>query len=94
MSNGRKWSLLQPTPLSHDFPLERNGDGAAHMTSKFENGKGEFIDREPFNGKATLVRTVWSDITPNSHRHEVAFPDDGAKTWKPNFISALTRGKR
>src|SRR5260370_25330414 len=33
----------------------------------FENGRGELFDQESFNGRAILVRFVWSDITPDSH---------------------------
>ena len=66
---------------------------SVHMTGEFKNGRGEFTDREPFNGQTILARTVWSDITPKAHRYELAFSADGGKTWKPNYIATWTRKK-
>jgi hypothetical protein len=59
----------------------------------FRNGRGEFFDQETFNGRTILVRFVWSDITPDSHRIEQSYSDDGGKTWEPNFVATLTRTK-
>jgi hypothetical protein len=63
------------------------------MIGEFKNGRGEFIDQEPFNGKTILVRQVFTDITPDSHHFEQAFSDDGGKTWEANFVATLTRQK-
>jgi hypothetical protein len=52
-----------------------------------------FMTQEPFNGRAILVRLVWSDITPDSHRLEQSFSEDGGKTWEPNFIATMKREK-
>jgi len=57
----------------------------------FKNGRGEFYDQEPFNGRMILVRYVWSDITPNSAHFEQSFSDDGGKTWEVNWITDQTR---
>jgi hypothetical protein len=58
---------------------------------EFKNGRGEFFDQEPFNGRTILVRMVWSNITSNSHQFEQSFSYDGGKTWEPNFVATLTR---
>lgn len=58
---------------------------------EFKNGRGEFYDQEPLNGRSILVRNVWSDITPNSGRFEQAFSDDGGKSWEVNWIATDTR---
>jgi hypothetical protein len=58
---------------------------------EFKNGRGEFFDQESFNGRAILVRFVWSDITPDSHHVEQSFSDNGGRTWEPNFVATLTR---
>jgi hypothetical protein len=58
---------------------------------EFKNGRGEFYDQEPFNGRVILVRYVWSEITANSAHFEQSFSDDGGKTWEVNWITNQTR---
>jgi hypothetical protein len=58
---------------------------------EFKNGRGEFFDQEPFNGKAILVRFVWSGITPDSAHFEQSFSEDGGKTWEVNWITDQVR---
>jgi hypothetical protein len=60
---------------------------------EFTDGRGVFYDQETLNGRAIMVRIIWSDITPDSHKFEQAFSDDGGKTWEPNVIATLTREK-
>jgi len=80
----RQWSL--------SFANSKVGIlGVPATVGEFKNGRGEFYDQEAFNGKFILVRIIWSDITPNSHRFEQSFSDDGGKTWEPNIVATLTR---
>ncbi len=58
---------------------------------EFKNGQGEFFDQELYNGRAILVRFIWSKITPNSAHFEQSFSDDGGKTWEVNWITDQTR---
>jgi hypothetical protein len=44
---------------------------------EFTNGRGELFDQESFDGRAVLVRFVWSDITADSHQVEQSFSDNG-----------------
>jgi hypothetical protein len=81
----RQWSQI--------FSNSNDGTVAQPAIGEFKNGRGEFYDQEPFNGKTILVRIVWSDITPDSHRFEQSFSNDGGKTWEPNFVATLTRAK-
>jgi hypothetical protein len=81
----RQWSL--------DFANSSGGTLTPPIVGEFKNGRGEFYDQEPYNGRSILVRIVWSDITPDSHRFEQSFSDDGGKTWEPNFVATLTREK-
>ncbi|WP_259067792.1 hypothetical protein HDF24_18960 [Mucilaginibacter sp. X4EP1] len=87
--------LFLYNPQSHQWSLNaaasNEGTMNTPMTGEFKNGRGEFYDQEPFKGKVILVRQVWSDITPTSHRFEQAFSDDGGKTWEVNFIANLER---
>lgn len=84
-------------PQSHrwnfNFATSNDGTIAPPMSGEFKNGRGEFIDQEPFNGKTILVRHVFSDISTDSHHFEQAFSGDGGKTWEPNFVATLTREK-
>lgn len=79
----RQWSL--------NFANSDEGVLETPSVGEFRNGRGEFYDQEPYRGRAILVRAVWSDITPNSHRFEQSFSDDGGKTWESNFVANLTR---
>ncbi len=82
----RQWSI--------NFASSNDGALSPPAIGEFKNGRGEFYDQEPFNGRSILVRIVWSDITADSHSFEQSFSDDGGKTWEPNFIATLTRVKQ
>ena len=79
----RQWSQI--------FATSKDGTLSQPAIGEFKNGRGEFYDQESYNGRTILVRIVWSDITPDSHRFEQSFSDDGGKTWEPNFVATLTR---
>jgi hypothetical protein len=80
---------------AHQWSLNfANGDEGTFnqpCIGTFREGRGEFFDQETYNGRAILVRIVWSDITATSHRFEQAFSEDGGKTWETNFTAMLTR---
>lgn len=81
----RQWGLY--------FANSSAGTIETPSIGEFKDGRGEFYDQETYQGKTILVRIVWSDITPDSHRFEQSFSDDGGKTWEPNFVANLTRAK-
>jgi len=83
--DAHQWNLNWATSKTGAFGVPTIGE--------FKNGRGEFYDQEAFNGRAILVRIVWSDITPDSHQFEQSFSDDGGKTWEVNMVAALTRAK-
>jgi hypothetical protein len=82
-------------PAAHQWNLtyakSEGGILSPPTSGAFKNGRGEFIDTEPFNGKNILVRQTWSDITPTSCHFEQAFSEDGGKTWELNWIATDTR---
>jgi hypothetical protein len=82
----RQWSF--------SFANVKSGTLSQPSVGEFKNGRGEFFDQETFNGRMVLVRIIWSDITPDSHRFEQSFSDDGGKSWEPNLIAMLTREKQ
>jgi hypothetical protein len=81
----RQWSLNAANSKTGQFGTPTIGE--------FRDGRGEFYDQEPFNGRTILVRNVWSDITGDSIRFEQSFSDDGGRTWELNWIAVDTRVK-
>ncbi|MFC5741771.1 hypothetical protein [Dyella tabacisoli] len=90
-------SLRTYNPQSGQWTLHfaRSNDGTlgVPMFGEFKNGRGEFINQDTFNGRAILVRNVWSDITPDSCRSVWSYSTDGGKTWEENWIATDTRVK-
>lgn len=88
-------SLRLYNPESHQWSLNfanSNGGTLSQPTiGEFKNGRGEFFDEELLNGRAILVRNVFSNITRDSYRFEQAFSADGGKTWEVNWIATDTR---
>lgn len=82
-------------PQSHQWSLNfsNRNDGTLSQPTigEFKNGRGEFYDQEPLNGRAILVKFVISPMTPDSCRFEQSFSDDGGKTWEVNWIAIDTR---
>jgi len=76
---------------SNNWSTSNDGTLSQPMVGEFKNGRGEFFDQEPLNGRDIFVRWVWSEITPSSCRFEQAFSDDGGKTWEVNWINTYTR---
>ena len=69
----RQWSLYWGTSKSGALSLPAT-------VGEFKDGRGEFYDQEPFNGRMIFVRFLWSGITANSAHFEQSFSDDGGKT--------------
>lgn len=88
-------SLRLYDPESHQWSLNfansRTGTLSVPTIGEFKNGRGEFYDQEPFNGRTILVRNIWSDMKPKSCHFEQSFSDDGGKTWEANWIAVDTR---
>jgi hypothetical protein len=81
-------------PKAHQWTLNfaSSSDGmiGVPMTGQFKDGRGEFLDQEPLDGRSILVRQQWSNITPGSHHFEQAFSGDGGRTWETNWVATLT----
>ena len=88
-------TLFLYNPQSHqwsqNFANSNDGTLTQPTIGEFKNVRGELYNQESFNGRAILVRGVWSDIQPDSHRFEQSYSDDGGRTWEPNFVGTLTR---
>jgi len=79
----KQWSL--------NFATTKVGTVSVPMIGEFRNGRGEFYDQEPFNGRTIWVRFTMFPISPNSAQSEQAFSDDGGKTWETNWINKYAR---
>jgi hypothetical protein len=90
-------SLRLYNPEAYQWSLNAANSSVGTLSvptiGEFRNGRGEFYDQEPFNGRTILVRNVWSEITADSCRFEQAFSDDDGKTWEVNWIEVDTRVK-
>jgi hypothetical protein len=84
-SKSHQWSI--------NYANGKDGVLGQPTIGEFKNGRGDFYDQEPFDGKIILVRNVWSDITATSCHFEQAFSEDGGKTWEVNWIATDTRLK-
>jgi Protein of unknown function (DUF1579) len=83
----------QAREWSQSFVNSKSGVLTAPLLGAFKDGRGELFATDTFNDRSVLVRTVWSDIKPNSHHFEQSYSDDGGKTWAPAFVATLTREK-
>jgi hypothetical protein len=65
--------------------------GGRPIVGTFKNGRGEFFDQEPYNGRTILVRfRIWP-VDANNAQSEQAFSADGGKTWETNWVNHYTR---
>jgi hypothetical protein len=79
----RQWSLNWVNQKNAKFDVPTIGE--------FKDGRGEFYDQETYEGRAILVRYIWSEVTATSGHFEQSFSADGGKTWEPNWVAQSTR---
>ena len=61
------------------------------MVGCFEHGRGEFYDREIFEGRSIFSRFIWTSSGADACRWEQAFSADGGRTWETNWTADFTR---
>ena len=76
--DSHQWSI--------DFTNSATGAFSQPVFGEFKDGRADFYDQEPYDGRMIMVRFSVSDITATSCHFEQAFADDGGKTWEVNFI--------
>ena len=79
----RQWNIT--------FANIKGGEPGPAMYGRFRDGRGEFYNQETLDGRAILVRFIFSDITPNTFAFEQAFSADGGRTWEANWIATFRR---
>lgn len=90
---GLSFRLYDPAAKQWSIRWANARDGAlgAAMVGGFANGRGLFHDQETLDGRAILVRFVFSRMTAKAFRIEQAFSADGGATWETNWISDFSR---
>ena len=63
----------------------------APMIGEFRDGRGEFHGQDRFEGRAILLRFIWTSDGPDACRWEQAFSVDGGESWETNWIMEFTR---
>ena len=53
----------------------------------FHDGRGEFVDVEPWDGREIFVRGLFT----GGKRFEQAFSADGGKTWETNWVMTFEK---
>ena len=79
----RQWSM--------NFANSAAGKFTTPMIGGFENGRAELFGTDTLDGRAILVRAVWSDITATSHTYQESYSVDGGRTWELAFTARKTR---
>jgi hypothetical protein len=79
----RQWNQVWAT--SNDGTLGQP------MVGEFKDGRGEFYDQEPLNGRAIFVRWFQAFPSPNACHFEQSFSKDGGNTWEVNWVNVYTR---
>lgn len=63
------------------------------LIGEFRGGRGDLYSQDSYAGRAILVRGSWFDITPDAHRYEESYSQDGGRSWVTVFKAKLTRIK-
>ena len=77
---------------SINFATEKVGKlGLYPGIGEFRNGRIDFFDQEPINGKIVLVRFSVYPVSPDHMKSEQAFSENGGKSWEVNWVNEYSR---
>jgi hypothetical protein len=79
---------------SQSFANSKVGALSSSNVGAYKDGRVVLVGQDTVNDQAILVRAVWSDIKPDSHRYEESFSNDGGTTWLRSFTADLTKLNR
>jgi hypothetical protein len=66
------------------------------VVGHFKDGHGEFFGQDIYKGRAVLVREIYSPVDSKTRSLEIAYSEDGGRTWETNwrmtdtFVGAAT----
>ena len=82
-------SLRLYNPQTHlwniSYANPRDGTLSRPVVGRFKNGRGEFFGQDTFEGRAVLVREVYTPIDAKTRQLEIAYSEDGGKTWETHW---------
>jgi len=82
-------------PKAHEwslsFAVPEGGSLGTPMIGRFQDGRGEFLDQEPYNGRTILVRFSFIPVSQTVTRSMQEFSADDGKTWEANHLTTYTR---
>ena len=78
---------------SQSFINSGLGELNAPLIGEFEHGRGELYSPDTFHERSILVRSTWSDITPDTHQYREDYSADGGRTWELAFVAHKSREK-
>jgi hypothetical protein len=81
--DARQWSM--------NFANSAAGKLTTPMIGGFSNGRGELFGTDTFDGRAILVRAVWSEFTPTTHTYQEFYSADGGHSWDLAFTAHKTK---
>jgi len=89
-------SLFLYNPGAHQWSQTFIGSksgafGGGGMIGGFKEGHGELYASDTLDGRAILVRGVWSDITTKTHRYQESYSADGGRTWEIELTADKTK---
>jgi len=94
-------SLLLYNPIAHQwsqsFVNSRVGTitASASTVGEFKDGRGVLIGQDSSTyDRSILVKVIYSDIKPDSHRYEEWYSNDAGTTWVLSFTADLTRARQ
>jgi hypothetical protein len=76
---------------SQSFANNKTGALGTPFVGSFQDGRAELYAPDTLDGRAVLVRAVWSNIQANSHDYAESYSDDGGASWRLSFTAHLVR---
>jgi hypothetical protein len=87
-------SLRLYNAQTHEWTLNFSSKGGGAlgvpMVGHFVNGRADFYDQEPYNGRTILCRfSIF--VLNGTYRDEQSFSADGGLTWEVNWINTFSK---
>ena len=73
------------------YASSRDGSMDAPLVGQFADGRGVFFGQDTVNGKAVLVRNIYSARNKMQHQFEIAYSENGGSNWETVWIMTETR---